>query len=88
MEAIVFIPLLIVAITQMFKMALPQISGWITILIAILVGIGVALLDTNIGVQDITIAQGVIAALEAIGIATAFGKAGGGASGDEKLPPR
>ena len=82
-EAAIFIPLIIVAITQMIKMALPQINGFVTILIAFVVGIIVAVIDVQIGVQDITIAQGLVAALSAVGITTVAAKAGGGARGDE-----
>lgn len=80
-SALVFIPLVIVAVTQMFKMALPQISGFITILIAVVVGIIVALIDTSIGVTDVSVAQGIFLALTAVGITTAASKAGSGGSG-------
>lgn len=81
--AAVFIPMIIVAITQMLKMLVPQISGFVTILIALLVGIVVALIDHWIGVTDISVAQGIMFALEAIGVTTLAAKAGGGAKGDE-----
>lgn len=87
-QASLFIPLLIVAITQLIKMALPAVVGWLTVIVALLVGIVVALIDTNIGVQNITIAQGIVYALGAIGITTVFSKAGGGASGDGTPPAR
>ena len=78
-----FIPLLIVAIVELIKMAFAQIGGWLTVVVAFVVGILVALIDTNIGVSDITIAQGIVYALGAIGISTAFSKAGGGSAGDK-----
>jgi len=81
-QASLFIPLLIVAVTQLIKMTFPQIVGWLTVVVALVVGIVVALVDTNIGVQNITIAQGIVYALGAIGLSTVFSKAGGGASGD------
>ena len=81
-QASLFIPLLIVAVTQLVKMALPTVTGWFTVVVALLVGVVVALIDTSIGVQNITVAQGIVYALGAIGITTAFAKAGGGASGD------
>lgn len=86
-QASLFIPLLIVAVTQLVKMAFPQISGWLTVVIALVIGIVVALVDTKIGVQDITVAQGIVSALGAIGITTIFSKAGGGAPGDNTTPP-
>lgn len=81
-SAAFLVPLLIVAVTQMAKMALPQITGWVTIIIALVVGVIVALVDQEIGVTDITIAQGLVFAVEAVGVAALAGKAGGGASGD------
>lgn len=83
MEAVLFLSVVIIALTQMVKMALPeQVHGWITILIAFVSGILVALFAPVLGVAETTIAEGVVAALGAIGISTAFGKAGGGAAGD------
>lgn len=83
METTAFIGLVIISITQMVKMALPRVTGWITILVAFVVGLLVAVLDVRIGLTDITIAQGIQSALAAIGGTTLFSKAGGGASGDE-----
>jgi hypothetical protein len=83
MDAVLFLSVVIIAITQMVKMALPeQVHGWITIIIAFVVGVLVALFAPVIGVADTTIAQGIVAALGAIGITSAFSKAGGGAAGD------
>lgn len=82
MEAVFFIGLMIVAVTQVLKMVAPQISGIATVLVAFAVGIVVALTDQLIGVTDITIAEGIVAALQAIGMSTLAGKAGGGAPGD------
>ncbi len=82
-DAAIFIPLIIIAITQMIKMALPQINGFVTIIIAFAVGLVVALVDNVIGITDITIAQGLVLALGSIGITTIASKAGGGAKGDD-----
>ena len=82
MEAVFFIGLMIVAVTQMLKMVAPQISGFVTVLVAFAVGLVVALVDQVIGVTDITIAEGIVAALQAIGMSTLAGKAGGGTAGD------
>lgn len=87
MDAAIFVPFLIIAVTQVVKMALPQVSGYVTILVALVVGLIVALTDTAIGVRDITIAEGLLFAGEAVGISVLAGKAGGGASGDGN-PPR
>lgn len=83
MEAALFLSVVIIALTQLVKMALPErVTGWITIIIAFVVGILVSILAPVIGVADTTIAQGIVAALGAIGITSAFGKAGGGTAGD------
>ena len=81
-DAAILIPLLIVAVTQMIKMALPQITGFVTILVALAVGILVAVLDVPLGIADITVAQGLYLALGAVGITAIAAKAGGGAKGD------
>lgn len=87
-EATLFIPLLIIAVTQMIKMAFPQVTGFLTILVAFVVGIVVALVDRSIGVVDVTVAQGLVYALGAIGVTTLAAKAGGGAKGDDNIPAR
>lgn len=87
-EAAIFIPFLIVAVTQMVKMALPQVTGFVTIVIAFVVGFVVAIVDTHIGVQDVTIAQGLVLAGSAVGISALASKAGGGAKGDDNTPAR
>lgn len=82
MDAVVFIGLVIVAITQIIKMFVPAVSGGVTVIVAFAVGILVALVDQYIGVVDITIAEGVVASLSAIGLSALAGKAGGGTAGD------
>lgn len=84
MEATLFLSVVVIAITQMIKMALPErVVGWLTILVALVAGVVVSLLAPIIGLADTTVAEGIIGALGAIGITTAFSKAGGGARGDE-----
>ena len=86
MDSVLFLSVVILALVQLVKMALPeQVHGWITIIIAFVVGILVALFAPVIGVMDTTIAEGIVGALGAIGISTAFSKAGGGAAGDENV---
>lgn len=85
-EAAVFVPFLIIAVTQVVKMLVPKVSGGWTILVALLTGILVAVVDRFIGVTDVTVAQGLLYAGEAVGITVAFSKAGGGAKGDENRP--
>ena len=87
-DAAVLIPLLIIAVTQMVKMALPQVTGFVTILVALVVGVLVAVLDVPLGIADITVAQGLVLALGAVGITAVAAKAGGGAKGDDNTPAR
>lgn len=81
-EASLFIPLLILALTQLVKMAVPTVHGWVTVAVAFGVGVLIAVVDELIGVVDITIAEGLVYALGAIGLSATAAKAGGGARGD------
>lgn len=86
MDAVFFLSVVILAITQLIKMALPeQVHGWITIIIALVVGVLVALFAPWLGVADTTVAEGIVGALGAIGIASTADKAGGGARGDGRV---
>lgn len=69
-EGTVFIGAVIIAATQFIKNIVPQVNGSVTIAVAVAVGILVALLDTHIGVVDITVAQGILIALGATGVHT------------------
>lgn len=83
MEALFFLSVVIVALTQMVKAALPErITGFVTILIALVLGVLVSLFAGVLGIIDTSIAEGIVAALGAIGITTAASKAGGGTVGD------
>lgn len=83
MEAILFLSIVVTALVQLVKMALPaQVQGWITIIIAFVVGIGASLLANWLGLLPTSPAEGIVAALGAIGFSTLAGKAGGGANGD------
>jgi hypothetical protein len=70
-ESTIFIGAIIAGITQAIKSVLPQVKGWVTILIAVLVGVLVALLDEEMGIIDITVAQGIMTALGTVGVMTA-----------------
>lgn len=83
MEAVLFLSVVIIALTQMVKMALPErIVGWVTIIIALVMGVLASLFANWLGLLPTSPAEGIVAALGAIGITSAFGKAGGGTSGD------
>lgn len=76
MEGVVFIGAVIAGITQMIKLSVPQVNGAVTIGVAALVGLVVALLDTQIGVVDLTVAEGIFAGLGAAGVVGAIGQVG------------
>lgn len=82
-EATLFISVVIAALVQIIKIFVPQVTGAVTILVAFCVGILVAIIDGYIGVTDISIAEGIVSALGAIGLSALAAKAGGGAAGDE-----
>lgn len=72
-DSVIFIATVIaaiIAVTQFIKFLSPQVRGAITIVVAIVVGIVVAILDTHIGVNDISIAQGILIGLAAVGVST------------------
>lgn len=74
---IVFIGTVIAGITQFIKLATPEwFSGKYTIVVAVLVGIIVALVDTHIGVQDISVASGIMIALGTTGTVATLEKIG------------
>jgi hypothetical protein len=81
-EALIFVPFIIIAATQVIKMFVPKVNGAWTILVALALGVLIALVDVHIGVTNITVAQGLLLAGEAVGISVAAAKAGGGAKGD------
>jgi hypothetical protein len=83
MEAVLFLSVVIIALTQMVKMALPQqVVGWVTIIIALVMGVVASLFANWLGLLPVSPAEGIVAALGAIGITTAFSKGGGGTAGD------
>lgn len=68
-EAVIFIGAVIAGVTQLFKKLRDKdYSGVIVIAVAVLVGLVVALVDTTIGVQDVSIAQGIMLGFGAVGI--------------------
>ena len=66
-EGIVFIGAVIVAAVELVKHFAPKIKGGLTIVLAASIGLLVALVDTQIGVVDLTIAEGIMAGLAASG---------------------
>jgi len=69
-DSILFIGTAIIAITQAVKFLVPAVNGAVTIAIAALVGLLVALLHEPLGVADLTVAQGILTGLSSAGIVT------------------
>jgi hypothetical protein len=69
-DSVVFIGAAIIAATQFIKNIAPQVNGAVTIVVAVALGILVALIDKNIGVSDITVAQGIMTGLASSGVVT------------------
>lgn len=69
-DSVLFIGAAIIAVTQFIKLIAPNVNGAITIVVAAALGLLVALIDTNIGVADITVAQGILTGLAAVGVHT------------------
>lgn len=76
MEAILFLSVVIIALTQIVKELLPErIHGVATVVVALVMGVIASLLAEPLGLATTTIAEGIVAALGAIGITTAISKA-------------
>lgn len=67
-EAPIFIGFAIAGITQFIKLVAPRVSGAMTIVVAAVVGAVIAMIDVQIGVVDISIAQGIMLGLAAAGV--------------------
>lgn len=66
-DAVVFIGAAIIAVTQVIKHLAPRVNGAVTVAVAAGLGLLVALIDTEIGVNDIAIAEGIMIGLAASG---------------------
>ena len=69
-SSVAFIGLVIIAITQATRILFPKISGALTIIVAMLVGVAASLWGVSVGVEPISIAQGITIALGAVGVHT------------------
>lgn len=67
-DGTLFIGAVIAGVTQFIKLVAPKVSGALTIVAAVAVGVLIALLDKEIGVVDLTVAEGVLTALGAVGV--------------------
>lgn len=73
-EASLFIGAAIIGLTEFIKALSPKVAGAVTIAVAVAVGVVVALIDTQIGVADISIAQGIMTGLGSVGVVTVANK--------------
>lgn len=65
-----FIGGIVIAITQQIKFLSLKITGVLTVIIAIIVGALIGMLDNQLGLPDITVAQGIWIAIAAVGAHT------------------
>ena len=75
-EGPIFIGAVVIAVTQLIKFVAPKVSGAVTILVAGLVGLAIALIDIQIGVVDLLPAEGIMIGLGAVGAVTLTEKVG------------
>lgn len=67
-EAVVFVGAIIAGVTEFIKNLSPQIQGAVTVAVAVAVGIVVALVDVQMGIENISIAQGIMIGLASAGV--------------------
>lgn len=76
-DAAVFLGAVIIAVTSAIKDLAPKVQGWVTVAIAALLGLLLSLVDIQIGVTNITPAQGIMLGLGAVGVHTVASAIGG-----------
>ena len=76
MDSVIFIGAGIIAVTQFVKSLVPNINGAYTIAVAVVVGVLVSVFDTQIGIVDVTLAQGILTALASVGVHTTASRIG------------
>ncbi len=67
-EGAIFLGACIIAATQAIKYLVKDVNGVVTIAVAVLLGILIALIDKEIGVTDLTVAQGILLGLASVGV--------------------
>lgn len=65
-----FIGLIVIAITQQIKFLSTQVTGIVTVIVAIVVGGLIGLLDKQIGLPDVTVGFAIWTAVGAVGAHT------------------
>lgn len=76
-DSVVFIGAAIIAATQVLKLLVPAVNGAVTIVVATLLGALVGGIDIHIGLDNISVAQGVLTGLAAVGVHTTAAQVGG-----------
>lgn len=76
-DSVVFIGAAIIAATQVLKLLVPAVNGAVTIVVAALLGALVGGIDIHIGLDNISVAQGVLTGLAAVGVHTTAAQVGG-----------
>lgn len=77
MDANLFITAVIAGLTEALRLSFPErVNGAVTIAAAAVIGVLVAIVDTSIGLADISIAAGLMYGLGAAGITAALKKIG------------
>jgi 6,7-dimethyl-8-ribityllumazine synthase len=76
-DSVVLLGTIIAGATEAVKNALPEkVHGIVTVGVAVLMGIILALLDKEIGLNDISVAEGILTALGTVGVVGAVKKIG------------
>lgn len=76
-DSTIFIGTVIIAVVQIIKYFVPAVAGVVTILVAAIVGGIVGIIDTSIGVTNITVAQGILIGLGSAGVVYTAGRING-----------
>lgn len=67
MDGIVFVGAVVVAVVDAVKSLFPDVKGAFTVLAAAVVGALLSLVDVELGITNLTVAEGVMAGLAASG---------------------
>lgn len=71
-----FVGAVVAGVTEFIRLLSPKVQGPVTVAVAALVGVLVALVDTQVGVADVTIAQGLVIGLATAGVVGTVKKVG------------
>ena len=66
-EAALFFGAVIIGVTRFIKLLAPNVNGALTVAVAVALGILLAVVDKEIGVVDISVAQGILLGFGSVG---------------------